>query len=140
MSEAILVINTAGSSVPIPAVDTILQSGNVKPTQYNNVMISTSVQITGTGATVSQNLTFKLKLAPLNGQGVITLATWTYKPLLNTAVINNQRFVYMTDDTHTVNTNSSIAVGGLLSLTVVGAGADAATSAICQNIYVNSID
>ena len=138
MGEAILIVNTDGTSVPIPAADTILQSANVKPTQYNNVRIATDVQITCTGTTTSQIITFKLKLTnPATGL-TTTVTAWNFRPVTATAAIINQKFEFITDDRTPAGV--SIATGGLLSLTVVGAGADANTSCICLNLYVHSID
>jgi hypothetical protein len=138
LGEAILIVNTDGSSVPVPASDTILQSAQLKPTQYNNVRIATDIQITTSSTAAANALTFKLKLTNPATAATTTITTWNYKTVLNTAGIFNQHFELITDDR--IPTGNSVATGGLLSLTVVGAGADAQTSVVCLNLYAHSID
>jgi len=138
MAEAILIVNTDGPTVAIPAADTLLISGNLKPTQYNNVRIASDVQFTMTGTSVSQLITLKLKITnPATGT-TSTITSWSFRPVTATAAIVNQKLEFITDDR--IPTGTSVATGGLLSITVVGAGADANTSAVALNLYVTSVD
>lgn len=135
--ETLLAINADGTNIGIPAADTILQSGNIKASEYNSVRIITDVQITCTGSTISQLITFKLKLTnPATGLTTV-IASWSFKPVAALTETTNQQFEYQTNNT--VTTGTSVDTGGLLSLTVIGAGADANTTAMCIDLYAHSI-
>lgn len=124
MVETLYITNTAGSSTGLPATDTSLLSGNIKATQYKNVRITSSVQITTSGTSALNNISLKIKL------GATTLATITYKPLAELRVI-----------TVPVEYIGDVSAGGSVSITASASSADATqTTIIARNLYVHSLE
>jgi hypothetical protein len=119
MGEVLYVTNTPGGSTALAATDTSLLSGNIKAHLNKNVKISSSVQITTTGTSLTNNISFKIKL------GSTVLATIIHKPqaLVDVKTINLE---WMGDT----------AAGGAVSITQSASSADAQTTMIARNLYV----
>jgi hypothetical protein len=130
LSEAILVQNIAQTASTIPNTDTVFYSNNIKSTVYNNIRVEATLSLATTASTTLQSINIKLKL---NGG---TLFTWVVRPPVAAISITPYEFTYVGNATQA----GGLSQGGILSLTVGAAAADANTNVTGLSIYVTSVD
>ncbi len=113
--------NSDSASITIPNVDTAVQTYTLAANSYENIITECDIEITTSGTSILQALTVKVKYA--------TTVIKTYNAQITTATVNKINL-------H-LKCFGPFKAGGNITITVMGASADANTSILTHNLFVN---
>lgn len=134
MTETLLNINT-DFTPKTPINGTVaLATGVVKPSTYDNVRFEATIYLSTTGTSNNQGLTLNLIITNANG-ATQTLTTWPIKAAA--AIQQIPLHVVYVGNTYQ---GATLTQGGVVTLSVTGAAADAQTTLTVSNIYVTGVE
>lgn len=113
--------DTTGTPATIPNTDTTVKTTNIRKNSWQKVLVSCNVSLIQTATSTAQNVTFKIK------NGSTTLKSLVIATTANAATLPvNIRYA------------GPIRTGGAITVTVLGAAADANTSTKYESLWIHS--
>ena len=113
--------DTTGTPATIPNTDTTVKTTNIRKNSWNKVLVVCGLNVIQTATSTAQNITLKIK------NGSTTLKSFTIATTANAATLPV-----------TLRYAGPIRTGGAITVTVVGAAADANTSTKYESLWIHS--